>query len=353
MEPILDIENLSIRYKTRRGGIHAVQDVSFSIAPSETYGIVGESGCGKSTLAYGVLRYLAPNAEPPTGRVLFHGEDILTMGDQELRTLRGNRIAMVYQDPMAALNPSLRIGDQMCEVLTTHQGRRRRDALDDCVEMLARVHMPDPRSVLHRYPHQLSGGQQQRVIIAMALLTNPDLLIMDEPTTGLDVTVEATVLDLIENLARDFNAAILYISHNLGVIARVCQRVGVMYAGEMVEEAAVEELFSNQLHPYTMGLLRCIPRLGQDRSAAELESIRGQVPSLRDKPQGCVFVPRCDFAQAECRTDSARNVIEARPAIGFVASAGRPRLLPSCRLDPRVRRPFNEGETKRRPPCWM
>lgn len=312
MEPVLRVENLAITYETRRGDVKAVRGVSFEVMPGETYGVVGESGCGKSTLAFGVVRYLSPNARVDGGRILFWGENVLEMTEEQLRAIRGNKIAMVYQDPMSALNPSLRIGEQLTEVLVIHRGLKEREAYRRCLEMLEKVRMPDPEAMMERYPYQLSGGQQQRVLIAMALLTNPDLLIMDEPTTGLDVTIEAAVLDLIAELKREFDAAILYITHNLGVVARICDRVGVMYAGELVEEARVEEVFLNPLHPYTRGLLRCVPRLGLSKETSRLHPIPGQVPPLNALPPGCVFERRCSFAREECCL-SRPELVEAAP----------------------------------------
>src|SRR5690349_8356098 len=255
-QPIIKVDHLAIAYETRKGDVNAVRDVTFDIHRGETLGLVGESGCGKSTVAYGLVNYLGRNGKIVKGDIVFQGESLVERSPDELRRLRGDQISMVYQDPMTSLNPVLRIGEQMIEVLTVHRGMRPDEARERCVEMLGRVYMPDPAKVLERYPHQISGGQQQRVVIAMALLNNPALLIMDEPTTALDVTVEAAVLDLIADLRRDFDTAILFISHNLGVIARVSDRVGVMYAGELVELAATKELFVNPRHPYTQGLLR-------------------------------------------------------------------------------------------------
>lgn len=299
--PILRGENLSVSYATRKGDVPAVRDISFEVHRGETFGMVGESGCGKSTVAFSIVNFLGPNGRIKAGRIFFQGQDLVGRSQRELQHLRGNRIAMVYQDPMQALNPSLRIGEQMAEVLIVHQGLKKAEAEERCIQMLERVYMPDPASVMRRYPHQLSGGQQQRVVIAMALLNDPSLLIMDEPTTALDVTVEAAVLDLIAGLQKDFDTAILYISHNLGVIARVSDQVGVMYAGQLVERAPVVDLFLNPLHPYTQGLLRCVPRLGQDKLGSYLHPIRGQVPSPANLPPGCIFEPRCDFARPECR----------------------------------------------------
>ena len=231
--PVLRVEDLAVSYRTRRGQVDAVRNVSFEIGRGESFGLVGESGSGKSTVAFAIVSFLGRNGRVAGGRILFQGRDLAGRSEEELRTLRGNRISMVYQDPMQALNPSLRIGEQLSEVLTIHQRMDGTTAYARCVEMLRRVYMPDPELIMRRYPHQLSGGQQQRVVIAMALLNNPALLIMDEPTTALDVTVEAAVLDLIAELRHEFDSAILYISHNLGLVSRVCDRVGVMYAGEI------------------------------------------------------------------------------------------------------------------------
>ncbi len=300
--PILKVEGLAVSYETRYADVPAVRDVSFEIQRGETFGIVGESGCGKSTVAFSVVNFLGRNGRIVDGRILFQGRDLVGRSERELRQLRGDRIAMVYQDPMQALNPSMRIGDQMAEVLIVHRRMKKAAAEEKCLRMLERVYMPDAANVMRRYPHQLSGGQQQRVVIAMALLNDPALLIMDEPTTALDVTVEAAVLDLINDLQREFETAIMYISHNLGVIARVADRVGVMYAGEIVERASVEDIFLRPAHPYTQGLIGCLPGVGMSKHSGYLRPIRGRVPSARELPPGCVFEPRCDFARDICRT---------------------------------------------------
>lgn len=299
-EPVLKVENLSVTYETRKGDIPAVRDVSFEIALGEALGLVGESGCGKSTVAMAVMSYLAPNARVDGGRILFQGENLLTKSEKQLQTIRGNRLAMVYQDPTATLNPSIRVGDQLTEVLEQHQHLSKADARKHCLSMLDKVQMPDPRQVMERYPHQISGGQQQRVVIAMALLCNPAVLIMDEPTTALDVTVEATVLDMIAALRQEFDSAILYISHNLGVVARVCDRVGVMYAGELVEDASVNEVFLEPFHPYTKRLMECVPNIGESKLTSPLRPIPGRVPQLLSLPAGCVFQPRCAYAHDRC-----------------------------------------------------
>lgn len=302
-QPVISVRNLGISYETRHGDVPAVKDVTFDIRRGETVGIVGESGCGKSTLAYGMVNYLGRNGKISKGDIIFQGQSLVGRTPEELRQLRGNQISMVYQDPMTSLNPVLRIGEQMVEVLTVHRGTPIAEARQRCIEMLAQVNMPDPAKVLERYPHQISGGQQQRVVIAMAMLNNPALLIMDEPTTALDVTVEAAALDLVNELRRDFDTAILLISHNMGVIARVSDRVGVMYAGELVEMATVKEIFANPRHPYTQGLIRCLPKLGRSKQGSILYPIRGRVPSPASPPPGCLFEPRCDYAQESCRRE--------------------------------------------------
>jgi len=304
----LRVDDLSVSYTTRKGDVPAVRNVSFSLNRGEALGLVGESGCGKSTTALAVMAYLGANAKAVGGSVWFEGQNLLAMKDEALRNIRGRRMAMVYQDPMATLNPVLTIAEQLTEVLTVHQAMPLQQARQRCLEALRKVNMPDPEEVMGRYPHQISGGQQQRIVIAMALLCNPSLLIMDEPTTALDVTVAATVLDLIENLRKEFDSAILYISHNLGVVARVCDRVAVMYAGELVELAGVADLFLRPQHPYTKSLLRCVPTLTTGKEAVALSPIPGQVPSPLDLPRGCIFEPRCGYSDdAGCR--------EARPAL--------------------------------------
>jgi peptide/nickel transport system ATP-binding protein len=293
---VLTVKNLAISYRTRKRDVPAVRGVDFTVRAGETIGLVGESGCGKSTIAFGILDFLGVNGRIVDGSIRFKGEELVGRPKAELRRIRGNQISMVYQDPMQALNPSLTVGRQLTEVLTAHQVISMNDAIDRSVEMLERVYMPDAAGVMGRYPHQLSGGQQQRVVIAMAMLNHPALLIMDEPTTALDVTVEATVLDLIKELKRDFNTGIIFITHNLGVVARVSDKLCVMYAGELVEKGPVDRLFSQPAHPYTRALLCCIPRLTDDLSFTQLWSIRGRVPDPADRsPNACIFHPRCDW----------------------------------------------------------
>ncbi len=305
-EIVLDVEHLSIAYETRKGDVQAVRDVTFAVREGETVGLVGESGCGKSTIAYGIVNHLGPNGKITDGHIRFQETELVDRSQAELNEIRGNSIAMVFQDPMQALNPSMRLGEQLAEVLTCHRDISEKKAWERCIRMLKRVNMPDPEDVMNRYTHQISGGQQQRVVIAMAMLNNPALLIMDEPTTALDVTVEAAVLDLIEELKNDFNAANIFITHNLGVVARVSDFLCVMYAGQMVEKGTVVEIFKNPSHPYTRGLMSAVPKLGDSKTDSVLYPIRGRVPAPANRPQNaCIFAPRCDYATGEC--------LEARP----------------------------------------
>jgi peptide/nickel transport system ATP-binding protein len=299
--PTLQIERLSVSYATPRGQLRAVRDVSLSIRPGQTYGLIGESGSGKSTVAFAVMNYLL-NGRVDQGRIMFHGRDLLTMRRSELNAIRGSAIAMVYQEPQSALNPSIAVGEQIAETVRQHQSIDKYEARERTLELLGQVNMPNPAAIAGRYPHQLSGGQQQRVVIAIALANQPELLLMDEPTTGLDVTTEARILDLVAELKGRVSAAILYISHSLGVIARVCDEVGVMYAGRLVETGPVRELFSNPRHPYTVGLLACLPRVGAVRERARLRAIPGGLPDLTNVPPGCIFAPRCSHAQERCRS---------------------------------------------------
>ena len=313
-DPVLRVSDLSVEYRTRGGNVRAVRDVSFSIGRGETFGVVGESGSGKSTLAFAVMGYLSSNAQVSSGRIDYQGNDLLAMPRERWDALRGARIAMVYQDPMSSLNPSIIVGDQVAEAITSHESVSAKVARDRTLELFRAVNMPEPAAIFRRYPHQLSGGQQQRVLIAMALANNPDLLIMDEPTTGLDVTTEAQILDLIAELKRSFSSAILYISHNLGVIARISDRIGVMYAGQIVEQGPVREVFRRQLHPYTAGLLECLPSLDFGRKDRALKLIQGMIPDLARLPAACSFAPRCPHARERCHNE-APELLEVVPAI--------------------------------------
>ena len=300
--PALVIDGLNIAYRVRGLDRAVIRELSLSIQPGEAYGLVGESGCGKSTVAFAAMRYLARNGRVTAGSIKLSGREVTTAAPAELRQIRAGVAAMVYQDPGKALNPSIRIGRQLCEVFEI-AGAGPEIARAQAVEMLARVRIVDPDSVMHRYPHELSGGMQQRVCIAMALAARPQLLILDEPTTGLDVTVEAEVLDLVAALRRETGMAILFISHNLAVVARLCERVGVLYAGTLVEEGPTAQVFADPRHPYTLALLRCLPKAGQRKDANALETIPGGLPTPGTAISGCPFAPRCPLVHDVCRTD--------------------------------------------------
>ncbi len=296
--PILEIENLSISFFTRSREIPAVMDFSCRVMPGEAMGLVGESGCGKSTVALAVMRDLGRTGRITAGAMRFAGRDMLAMGERELRAIRGREIAMIYQEPMASLNPAMRVGAQLAEVPMLHEGMRRADAWAQARQIVADVRLPDPERILHAYPHQLSGGQQQRIVIAMALMSKPKLLILDEPTTALDVTVEAGIVDLVKDLGRKYGTAMLFISHNLGLVLDVCDRITVMYSGEAVETGAVAEVFDRMRHPYTQALFRAIPLPGADRTTRPLRAIPGNFPLPHLRPRGCYFGPRCDHSVA-------------------------------------------------------
>jgi peptide/nickel transport system ATP-binding protein len=296
----IELQDLQIAYTVRGVDRRVLRGVSFSIGEGESYGLVGESGCGKTTAAFAIMRYLPRNAKVLSGSIRLNGEDMLAMSGGSVRRLHATTLSMVYQNPASALNPSIRIGPQLAEAFAL-MGVERDEALRQSEAMLHKVQISDPKRVMHRYPHQLSGGMQQRVVIAMALAKNPTLLILDEPTTGLDATVEAEVLDLIAALRQEFGTTVLFISHNLAVIAKMCERVGVLYAGRLVEEGAAQEVFHDPRHPYTVGLLRCIPRGGVRKDATALDTIPGFLPRLGADLPGCVFEPRCGLAKEVCR----------------------------------------------------
>jgi peptide/nickel transport system ATP-binding protein len=298
--PTLTVEHLDVVYKVRGRDRLALRDVSFSIGRRESYGLVGESGSGKSTVALALTRYLPRNGRVSAGSVTMDGQDTLSLGPGALRGLRARTVSMVYQEPGRALNPSLRVGRQVAEVYEI-AGDSRDEALERAEAMLRKVQISDPGQVMGRYPHQLSGGMAQRVIIAMALASEPSLLILDEPTTALDATVEAEVLDLVSGLRAEFSTSVLFISHNLAVIAKMCDRVGVMYAGELVEQGPARALFDGPRHPYTVGLLRCVPRRGQRKDHGQLDTIPGFQPPLGHTLPGCVFADRCLLAEDRCR----------------------------------------------------
>ena len=332
----LDVENLEITYRVRGRGLRVVRDVSFRVARGESFGLVGESGCGKSTIALGIVRYLARNGKVTGGKVEIDGRDVLALNSGELRKLRQHTVSMVYQEPGRALNPTLKVGRQVAEVFEL-AGDQKAQALDRAQDMLEKVRISNPAGVMNRYPHQLSGGMLQRVVIAMALASQPALLILDEPTTALDATVEAEVLDLISALRTEFQTSFLFISHNLGVIAKMCDRVGVLYAGEMVEEGPARDVFANPRHPYTVGLLRCIPRRDMLKARRALDTIPGSLPAPGDVPSGCIFADRCGLVEERCRTEAPplyESGPERRSRCHFHERAQTlPRVIPPERED--------------------
>ena len=295
--PILEIEDLSISFFTRLREIPAVMDFSVVVQPGEAVGLVGESGCGKSTVALGVMQDLGVNGRVVGGTIKFKGRDLAEMSDEELRDIRGNEIAMIYQEPMASLNPAMKVGRQLMEVPMIHEGVSKEDAYKRALEVVTDVKLPDPERILKSYPHQLSGGQQQRIVIAMALMSKPALLILDEPTTALDVTVEAAVVDLVKDLGKKYNTSMLFISHNLGLVLETCDRICVMYSGEAVETGSIEDVFDKMQHPYTQALFRSIPLPGANKNARPLVAIPGNFPLPHERPEGCNFGPRCDYFQ--------------------------------------------------------
>lgn len=299
-ELLLKLEDLKTYFYTEDGVVKAVDGVTFEIYKGETLGVVGESGCGKSVTSLSIMRLIpTPPGKIAGGQIWFDGENLATKTDAEMRKIRGNDISMIFQEPMTSLNPVFTVGHQIAEAILLHQKVSKKVALDKSIEMLTKVGIPLPEKRVDEYPHQLSGGMRQRVMIAMALSCNPKLLIADEPTTALDVTIQAQILELMKELKDEFNTAIMLITHDLGVVAEVCQRVAVMYAGKVVEYADVETIFGHPRHPYTWGLLRSIPKL--DGHVKRLEVIDGVVPNPLHLPRGCAFHPRCRFARESCR----------------------------------------------------
>jgi peptide/nickel transport system ATP-binding protein len=299
--PAVTVEHMDVTYKVRGQDRRALRDISFQIGRNESYGLVGESGSGKSTVALALTRYLPRNGRVSAGSIRINGIDPLALGEASLRELRARTVSMVYQEPGRALNPSIKVGRQIAEVYEI-AGLDRKSALERSEAMLRKVQISDPGRVMERYPHQLSGGMAQRAVIAMALAAEPSLLILDEPTTALDATVEAEVLDLVAALRDEFDTSVLFISHNLAVIAKMCDRVGVLYAGELIEEGIAREVFDQPRHPYTVGLLRCIPRRGQRKDRGRLDTIPGFLPPPGHSLTGCIFAPRCPIAEERCRT---------------------------------------------------
>ena len=302
VEPLLRVDNLRTYFDTLDGTVRSVDGVSYDVHAGQTLGVVGESGCGKSVTALSILR-LVP--QPPGryvgGRILFHGMDLLALSERDMRAIRGDRISMVFQEPMSSLNPVMMVGQQIAEVVQLHQGKSRRESVEWAVEMLANVQIPEPRRRASEYPFQMSGGMRQRVMIALALACHPDLLIADEPTTALDVTIQAQVLDLLQDLQQRMGMAIVLITHDLGVVAEHCDRVVVMYAGRKVEEAPVQRLFEQPLHPYTKALMASMPQMGAN--VRRLPEIPGMVPPPYQHPIGCAFAARCSHAGARCHVE--------------------------------------------------
>ena len=310
---LLVLDDLKTYFHTSEGTYKAVDGVSFAIAKGQTLGVVGESGCGKSVTSLSIMRLIqSPPGKIEGGKIYFKGQDVLTLSDREMRKIRGNKISMIFQEPMTSLNPVFTIGDQIGEVFRVHRGMNKRESIQEAVRMLELVRIPSAAQRVREYPHQMSGGMRQRVMIAMALACNPDLLIADEPTTALDVTVQAQILNLMEELKEQFGSSIMMITHDLGVIAEISDFVAVMYAGQVVEYGDVKTLFREPLHPYTLGLLKSIPRIDEIREQKKLYSIEGNVPDPSLHPAGCRFHPRCPFATVEC-TQAVPPLFEASP----------------------------------------
>ena len=301
MSKVLEVRNLKTSFFTGKGVVKAVDDVSFTLAKGETLGLVGESGCGKSVTAMSITRLVSPPGRVVGGQVLLNGQDLLGFSEVEMRRVRGSQISMVFQEPMTALNPVLEVGFQIAEAVVAHESVSRKEAWDRAVESMRSVSIPDPEKRAKDYPHHLSGGMRQRIMIAMALVCRPTLLIADEPTTALDVTIQAQILELLDSLRHQYNLSMILISHDLGVIAEVAENVAVMYAGKIVEIGPVMDVFHNAKHPYTQGLLHSIPKLGSSLARkVRLDVIEGMVPNLLHLPAGCAFAPRCEKRTPEC-----------------------------------------------------
>lgn len=341
--PILEIDKLSISFFTRLREIPAVMDFSATIQPGEALGLVGESGCGKSTVALGVMQDLGVNGRIVGGSIKFKGEELNTMSPERLRDIRGSEIAMIYQEPMASLNPAMKIAKQLMEVPMIHEGVSEKEAYARALEVVKDVKLPDPERILKSYPHQLSGGQQQRIVIAMALMSKPSLLILDEPTTALDVTVEAAVVELVKDLGKKYGTSMLFISHNLGLVLETCDRICVMYSGEAVERGSIEDVFDEMQHPYTQALFRSIPLPGADKNARPLVAIPGNFPLPHERPDGCNFGPRCDYFEAG-RCDS--QVIDMTQVHGN--DRHQTRCLRNTEID--WNSPITVGEQKQKAP---
>jgi peptide/nickel transport system ATP-binding protein len=299
---LLEVQNLKTRFQTDDGSFYAVDDVSFYVKKGQTLGIVGESGCGKSVTSLSVMRLIQKPGTIESGKVIFKGQNLLEKTDEQMRSIRGNEMAMIFQEPMTSLNPVFTIGDQIEEAVLLHQKNlSKKQARERAIDMLRIVGIPAPEKRFFEYPHQLSGGMRQRVMIAMSISCNPELLIADEPTTALDVTIQAQILDLMRKLQKEFNAGMILITHDLGVVAEMCQDVAVMYAGRIVEFGTAEDIFYRPKHPYTRGLLDSIPHFETGHKLERLKTVKGMVPSLYNLPKGCRFADRCPYAQDDCR----------------------------------------------------
>jgi len=333
-EPLLEVKNLQTYFFTYEGVVKAVDDITYEVMPGETLGLVGESGCGKSVSALSLMRLIPdPPGKTIGGEVVFDGEDILQVDMDDMRRIRGAKMAMVFQEPMTSLNPVLTLDRQLTETIQLHLGKTRDEARQDAVNLLAQVGIPDPERRIRQYPHQFSGGMRQRVMIAMALRCNPQLIIADEPTTALDVTIQAQILELMKSLTDTLGVALIIITHNLGVVARYADRVNVMYAGKIIERGSAYEIYTNPRHPYTVGLLDSVPRLDQrlvdeEGNAAKLVPIEGQPPDLVNLPQGCSFRARCRWAIDKCATETPPlMLVESSDAEPHVSACWRSEVL--------------------------
>jgi oligopeptide/dipeptide ABC transporter ATP-binding protein len=311
MTPLLSVKDLTTKFNTREGNFAAVDGVSFEVYPSEVLGLVGESGCGKSVTSLSIMRILPdPPGKVTGGEIIFEGHDLLKLPENEMRKVRGGRIGMVFQEPMTSLNPVFTVGDQVAEALIVHKGMNNEAALKRTTEIFELVGLPEPKRLLSNYPHQLSGGMRQRVMIAMAISCEPSLIIADEPTTALDVTIQAQILDLLNDIRKKLGTAIILITHDLGIVAQMADRVAVMYAGRIVESSSTDDIFYDPMHPYTEGLLASIPKPGE--KLKRLRAIPGMVPKLSDLPAGCKFLPRCSYAKPEY-AEAEPGLVEVKP----------------------------------------
>ncbi|MDF2877105.1 MAG: peptide transporter ATP-binding protein [Clostridia bacterium] len=312
MSKLLELQDLHVSFRTYAGEVQAVRGVTFDVEQGECLGIVGESGCGKSVTAHSIMQLLkAPPAEYKKGSILFEGKNLLNKTEKEMQSIRGNTISMIFQDPMTSLNPTQKVGKQIAEVLIEHKKISKHEALKEAEKMLGLVAVSEPHKRIHQYPHEFSGGMRQRVMIALALACNPKLLIADEPTTALDVTIQAQILELLQDLQKKLNMSIILITHDLGVVAKMCNKVAVMYAGQVVEQGDVREIFENPTHPYTRGLLRAVPRMDMTR-AESLQTIIGTPPDLFKPPVGCAFFARCDEAMKICENHNPAMEISGK-----------------------------------------